>query len=171
MYCNAKVRCAWASLVFLLPRIYKTTRIHGSSCERGSMRHTFHTLSVLQHMCHSPNIRPTEKDVLVVHARHTCNATANACYNQSIGQSKKYFCASSFLARPRMSLCMCESLHLCLHPNICPGRQDYWERDRKANPFPVGEKATGSWSLSGGAAVTQHCQVKSHLPSMLPPSC
>lgn len=124
----------------------------------------FHTWSVLQHMCHSPNIRPTD-------AHHTCNATANACYNQSIGQSKKYFCASSFLARPHMSLCMCESLHLCLHPNICPGRQDYWERDRKANPFPVGEKATGSWSLSGGAAVTQHCQVKSHLPSMLPPSC
>lgn len=51
----------------------------------------------------------------------------------------------------------------------CLWKQDYRERARKTNPFPVGEKATGSWFLSGGAAVTQHCQVKSHLPSLLPP--
>lgn len=55
-------------------------------------------------------------------------------------------------------LCMRESSYLCLHTHICvcEGRITGKGLGKQIHFLWV-ENATGSWFLSGGAAVTQHC--------------
>lgn len=81
-------------------------------------------------------------------------------------------CVSESVCTCRLCTDVCILILVSTHPYIYLWREDYWEKARKRNPFPMSWKSprvTVSFRRSNCNPTLPQSQVKAHLPSLLPP--